>query len=363
MKGIYPNGSGWRVKVTVAGQKIDRTFSQRDEAEKYAAECRQKKPDPEPVPPIAPASFLRQAPGLTIGQLYRRVDDKRWTGNPAHKSARYADGKTARKASTGNALRYVEWCGDTMPAAEALSDVTVTRFLREYDAKVSGNTVNHYSAAISALAKEAVHLGIIARKPEMHKRAVGAGRMRWFTDEEVRAIIETCQAWKFDRHAALFTFLVIMGCRPIEAYRLKWASFKGQMCDLDGTITKNTTPRCLRMPEAASAAVEAMGELSERNQGPFTWAHPGLPATRDLWGKLREHLSWLGDDAVVYTFRHTCATRLVQNGVEIPRVQIWMGHKCINQTLRYAKYAPAHMAECSSIMNDLLPIDARRYGR
>ena len=55
-------------------------------------------------------------------------------------------------------------------------------------------------------------------------------------------------------------------------------------------------------------------------------------------------------DVVVYTFRHTCATRLVQRGADIRRVKDWMGHGNIETTMRYAKLVPEDIYGLADIL-------------
>ena len=86
------------------------------------------------------------------------------------------------------------------------------------------------------------------------------------------------------------------------------------------------------------------------HRGKVTWADPGLRSTRTIMSRLREHLEWMGDDVIVYTFRHTCASRLVQRGAPIEKVRIWLGHKTIAMTLRYAKFKPDHISDLSDLL-------------
>lgn len=74
-----------------------------------------------------------------------------------------------------------------------------------------------------------------------------------------------------------------------------------------------------------------------------------------LWNRLRGHFDWMGKDTVIYTFRRTCASRLVQRGVDLYRVQIWMGHKSIQMAQRYAKFAPKHLAELADVLEQPSP--------
>lgn len=45
-------------------------------------------------------------------------------------------------------------------------------------------------------------------------------------------------------------------------------------------------------------------------------------------------------DFIFYLCRHTCGSRLVQRTGNIYLVKEWLGHKRIEQTLRYSKLSP-----------------------
>lgn len=64
--------------------------------------------------------------------------------------------------------------------------------------------------------------------------------------------------------------------------------------------------------------------------------------------RVLEHLEL--DDITFHTYRHTTASRLVQRGVDLRRVQVWMGHKAIATTIRYAKLAPNDLADLANVL-------------
>lgn len=51
-----------------------------------------------------------------------------------------------------------------------------------------------------------------------------------------------------------------------------------------------------------------------------------------------------------YTFRHTCASRLVQKGVDILRVLSRMGHMTVQTPLRTAPLAPQHLDDVLKVL-------------
>ena len=53
---------------------------------------------------------------------------------------------------------------------------------------------------------------------------------------------------------------------------------------------------------------------------------------------------------VLHTFRHTCATRLLEAGVDIYTVKEWLGHKTIETTLRYAKMTNMKLNQAKDLL-------------
>ena len=67
--------------------------------------------------------------------------------------------------------------------------------------------------------------------------------------------------------------------------------------------------------------------------------------------KLRERLirianqTGIEDLTKLHTLRHTYASHLVMNGVDLPTVQRLMGHSDIQTTMIYAHLAPDHLVD------------------
>jgi integrase len=109
----------------------------------------------------------------------------------------------------------------------------------------------------------------------------------------------------------------------------------------------------VRNLKATSRVLEVLDRMKAKHghlRGPFAWVSSRDRAPRSLWNRLRGHLKWMDEQTVIYTYRHTCASRLVQRGVGLPRVQIWMGHKSMAMTQRYAKFEPRHMDELADAL-------------
>lgn len=51
-----------------------------------------------------------------------------------------------------------------------------------------------------------------------------------------------------------------------------------------------------------------------------------------------------------HVLRHTCASRLVQRGVDLYVVQKWLAHKNAQTTQRYAKLHPRNLESAASLL-------------
>ncbi len=56
-----------------------------------------------------------------------------------------------------------------------------------------------------------------------------------------------------------------------------------------------------------------------------------------------------------HDLRHTFASNLVMAGVDIRTVQVLLGHKRIEMTMRYAHLSPAHLREAISALGGATP--------
>jgi integrase len=83
----------------------------------------------------------------------------------------------------------------------------------------------------------------------------------------------------------------------------------------------------------------------------FPFENPWL---RNQWDRVKAVMKLENDDQFVpHCLRHTCASRLVQRGLSIVKVQKWLGHKTIQITLRYAHLAPADLLEGAAMLEPL----------
>ncbi|MGY2994628.1 hypothetical protein ACVWWD_003435 [Mesorhizobium sp. URHB0026] len=56
------------------------------------------------------------------------------------------------------------------------------------------------------------------------------------------------------------------------------------------------------------------------------------------------------DQVVPHILGHTCASRLVQGGIDIRSVQMWLGHQPLSMTMRYAHSATNDLDGCVVVL-------------
>ena len=100
---------------------------------------------------------------------------------------------------------------------------------------------------------------------------------------------------------------------------------------------------------------------------PATWLFPGrdplLPVTaRQLYRAVREaaEAAEIATRVTPHTLRHSFATHLLEQGVDIRVIQVLLGHAKLDSTARYAHVASKVLREVTSPLDRLTPIDPGR---
>jgi site-specific recombinase XerD len=324
-------GSGWMADFTRDGQRY-REFGFQSELEAVAWEAQARVA-------LAKGQHLPLGPSPTKTKRLSIRDHVRYCGR-----THWMDHKSGSK-STRNAELFAEFIGPDVPVGEALTTVAINDYVEELKAdETSGSTINRRLAAVSVLIYHAKALDLIDRDPLLPWQKEGKNRLRYFTEDEAKAIIATTEFWGYANEARLFRFLLDTGCRVGEALKLSPNRDIHRISPERLTVTfgdtKNGDDRTIPLTARAYESAR-LGGFTGLNR----W---GL---RSLWERLRTHHEFIGT-ASLHTFRHTCASWLVQRGVELYRVQKWLGHKSMVTTQRYAHLSPRHLEGMVDVLED-----------
>ncbi|WP_425373798.1 tyrosine-type recombinase/integrase [Phyllobacterium salinisoli] len=207
----------------------------------------------------------------------------------------------------------------------------------------SNATINRKMAALSKLLRKAYKMGDIFNLPEFIRQKERAGRIRFLEhDEETRlfaAIKSRCE----DSYR-LSVFLVDSGCRLGEAIGLTWNDIQDHRVTF--WFTKSNRSRTVPLTKRARKAVNMP---HNGLKGPFAMLNQ--VRYRAIWNEAKVDVGLSTDDQVVpHILRHTCASRLVRGGIDIRRVQMWLGHQTLQMTMRYAHLATNDLDSCVKVL-------------
>lgn len=255
------------------------------------------------------------------------------------------------KDSETDAIARLKIMGGLLGMNTSLDDVDTAKVdqliskLRK-NRKCSDATVNRYLSALRTFlnwAKKRKYRTIPVTDIEFSWKEETAGRLRWITAEEEAALetfflaterSETQQAvaaacW------SLIQIAMATGCRRNELLTVEPKQINGTRLHL--WETKTDTPRTVPMTVETTEALRKLvtsGTLPTQGQ------------LRTWWERARVALKLSDDgDFVFHVTRHTCATRMVDAGINVFVIKEWMGHKCIETTLRYAHVKPQNLED------------------
>lgn len=209
------------------------------------------------------------------------------------------------------------------------------------------STINRKLACLSKLLRKHHRDGHLDRLPDLTKFPERNGRIRFLSRDE-EAFLFACLDSQDPRYGNLARFLINTGARIGEAIQLRWSDVEG------GTATfwetKAHRPRSVPLTAQALAIMDK--ERGKRPIGPF---HDIRYANfLNAWNRAKRRAGLGTDPQVVpHVLRHTCASRLAQAGVDIKRIQEFLGHRTLAMTLRYAHLAPRHLDVCAEALDKL----------
>lgn len=211
----------------------------------------------------------------------------------------------------------------------------------------SNATINRKVAALSKLLRKALRMGDVHSLPEFKRQKERAGRIRFLEAAEEDRLFAAIRA-RSESYYLLSVFLIDTGARLGEAIDLRWNDLNEGRATF--WLTKSGRSRSVPL---TARAVDAARMRDGKRRGPFN--DIVQYKYRAAWNEAKAEVGLGADDQVVpHILRHTCASRLVRGGVDIRRVQMWLGHQTLQMTMRYAHLATNDLDMC-------VPILERRY--
>jgi integrase len=213
----------------------------------------------------------------------------------------------------------------------------------------SGATCNRKLSALSMMLKRAEDFGSLPSVPRMKLYKESKHRVCWFSDTDEQAMLAACDRLGLPELHDFITIGLDTGFRFSELLCLTTNDYHKGTLILHAGETKGGNARAV----PCSTRVKAI--IAKRQQEIAYRLFPTLTAgtCRTQWEAVRAALGRQEDPAfIIHVMRHTCATRLVGEGVPLNVVQAWMGHAAITTTMRYAHLSGAQMVAAGVIMDE-----------
>jgi site-specific recombinase XerD len=165
--------------------------------------------------------------------------------------------------------------------------------------------------------------------------------------DEIAAIIKTPNpnTWNGRRDRTLFATLYNTGARVSEIVNVKCADIENAQCSTLHLHGKGRKQRVVPLWKRTSRVLRQwLPQIDQQPQNPLFPNRFGKPMTRSGVGKqLRSAVTMArkqcpsleGKKVSPHTIRHTTAMHLLQSGVDMSVIAMWLGHESIETTHHY----------------------------
>lgn len=217
--------------------------------------------------------------------------------------------------------------------------------------KIKSGTVNRYLATLKTVLR-------YKRQSWDHIKLAkeSKGRIRVISKEEETKIVNLLRNTKhsirrsfYPDVADLIEIQIDTGMRLGETLKLLYDDINYESNLIHIWINKGDRPRSVPMTKRVAAIFKR--RQTDDQPKPFN-----LTAYQSdkAWAWTRKELGLNGDkEFVIHALRHTCASRLVNAGIDLYVVKEWLGHSSIQVTEKYAHLSPRKLSHAAQMLDDL----------
>ncbi len=305
-------GEKWRADVMVNGKRKSKICATKEEAEKTEKEIKKQLIDGKPL------NKVRALSQITLREAYENCINNREVGW-------VVDGEpTAHGRKQGYyAKSFYEFFGANKP----LRDIKLNdwySYIEQFGDWTATN--NRRACCMNKLFSQARldnhitadnHLKIKRRKEKLT-------RVRAYTREEENMILKECDTFGYDDLKDFVICLIETGASPEDLRTSKGKNIL-RFSNNDG-VTFNFNRGKTDIAVSVGLFERSKNILLRRSNQPRFFMS-SYRALYNKWNDIRERLGKMGDaEWVFYTCRHTCASRLAEQGCTLIEVADWLGH-------------------------------------
>lgn len=219
-------------------------------------------------------------------------------------------------------------------------------------AGIRPGTINRELSVISATVNHAVRRwGVPVVNPVRYQwLKPEPPRLRYLTRLEASRLISHAQTLRLDL-ADFIRLALHTGCRKNELLTLRWSdvSLERRFLVLRPEQTKSNRRRAIPLNNTALQALES---LKRENQTEWVFARKNGERVKALDWLFRKAVKLAGiEDFRIHDLRHTFASWLVSEGVELVKVRDLLGHTSIKMTERYAHLMPDRLFDAVHVLD------------
>lgn len=320
---VKARGITFQTDFMMGGRRIRQTFPTHESAEQFEKDSQAKHQLGILTTPLL--SMVGTRPN-TLGELFETVYEMEWSKKKSAETARI------------NYHKITGILGVDLPLSQVNSETIDALVKALGKASNKGSTINRKLACIGKALRFAHRRGWIPLLPVLPRMRETRGRVRFVSHAEEQDMLKYFEWAQATDMSDLATLLVDTGMRLGEALSLqsKDADMKQKLIRI--WENKADHPRSIPMTNRVAVILQRRMTLGEsvfnltKNQ------------VEHRWHKMRDQLGLSHDTQFVpHCLRHTCASRLVQNGIDLYVVKEFLGHKSIVVTQRYAHLAPKQL--------------------
>lgn len=331
------HGVAYRAEIAVAGVRRSATFDTQSQAMAWIEETEALLRAGQPLPGELPADDMDFTAAVEKYTMAVAPDKKQNT----------------RRLDLEIGKRLVLFFGGKSMRQIGAKDIAAYRDYRA--AKVGPASIIHDMSFLSCMYRMArVEWGLTVEDPGKDIRKPSAPRHRLvvLSPGQIGALLDFCCVSKSERLYCYVFLLLHTAMRPSEAAGLRWDQVHDSIIDL--TETK-TDPRRVPM------TIEIKGMLLKMpREGRYVFLREPLSkqVMEQPYRFFRKAFETACrdaglDDFSLYGLRHSAASYLIMNGVDIRTVAEIMGHRNISQTMRYTHFLDAHRIEAIQAIGKL----------
>lgn len=247
-------------------------------------------------------------------------------------------------------MKLVEYIGN-IPIGQ-INEEVVGKLVKRFEArKAQTSTCNRYLTVLKTILRN-------KRQPWDHikLKKERKGRIRVISHKEEHIILDLLKntdhpkrRYYYPEVGNLVEVLVDTGMRLSEVINLKYEDINYTTNLLTIWYNKGDRPRSIPMTRRVRNIFEK--RQAKDSIKPFT-INKDKAELAWKWVRAEMHLN--GDkEFVLHALRHTCASRLVNQDIDLYVVKEWLGHSSIQVTEKYAHLSPKKLAHAAAVLDEM----------